>query len=88
MPENKPEPFKLVPGPLGRPDEQATTDAFVDYVGGRARADRLFNIYKNSHEHGEMSCLNPARTKAEVFRIRAHNVGFTDLEIDALLMLQ
>jgi hypothetical protein len=71
------EKFVPVPGPFGGIDEQATTDKFVEYVGGVMRATHLEQI--RSMQHG--------KNKDEKFRKAAKESGFQDEEIDALLSL-
>jgi hypothetical protein len=73
--------FKPIPG-----DEQATTDAFVEYVGGRARAERLFSIYRNSYPIKLQTFTTIS--KREVFCRKAEREGFDKQEIDALLSIQ
>lgn len=79
--------FKTVPSPFGTGiDEQASTDAFVDYVGGRQRADQLSRIQKDSYPSQDWKGNRiPA---SQVFRTKAKNAGFTDEEVDALLSIQ
>lgn len=77
--------FKPIPG-----DEAATTAAFEAYMGGAARAGRLFQLYKNSNPSGTAldRLYGRAKTKADIFRERAAAGGFTADEIDALLAIQ
>jgi hypothetical protein len=80
-----PKPFQAIPGPFGKTDEQATTNAFEEYVGGVRRAQRLLYIYNNSYPM-------PGRwteqvSKDQVFRSRAKREGFTDAEIDAFFVV-
>jgi len=79
--------FQPVPGPFGiGNDEQATQDAFVEFVGGTRRADQLSRIAKDSYPHGMLG--SPYyQTREEVLRLKAKNEGFTDKEVDAFLML-
>lgn len=58
----------------------------MEYVGGRHRADKLSRIAQNSYPHG---CLGSMyyKTREEVFRSKATQDGFTNLEVDAFLML-
>ena len=62
-------------------DEHDDHRAFEEYVGGVHRAERLFQIYKNSYPTHN-------RTKVEVFRSNALREGFSNQDIDALLLLQ
>ena len=82
--------FQPVPSPFGvGNDEQATQDAFVEFVGGTRRADQLSRIAQNSYPHGtEMDRLmGHGLTREQVFRCKAKQEGFTDEEVDAFLML-
>lgn len=81
-------PFQPVPSPFGVPgrnDEQATHDAFVEYMGGRNRADRLWNIRKNSYPTQDWR--NDTISAVDNFRRKALAEGFSEEEIDALLSL-
>jgi hypothetical protein len=80
--------FKPVPGPfaIGN-DERATQDTFVEFVGGRTRAERLQDICHNSYPTPFPPGDPYAKTRHEVFRMKAKREGFTDAEIDAFLML-
>jgi hypothetical protein len=69
--------FTPVPGPFGGIDEQATTDKFVEYVGGVMRAAHLENIRARYH----------GKNKDAQFRKDAKESGFQDEEVDALLSL-
>lgn len=80
--------FKPVPGPFGfGNDEQATQDAFVDFVGGSTRADKLSRISQNSYPHGTNDMDPYYKSRAEVFRLKAKLEGFTDEEVDAFISL-
>lgn len=71
------DPFVPVPSPFGTPgwnDERATQNAFVDYVGGAARADQLGRVFKDY----------PNEVDA---RPAAQRQGFCDEDVDAFLML-
>jgi len=77
--------FKTIPGPFGGTDERATQEAFVKYVGGRAKAEQLDRLWRNSYPaptagFGQLS-------KEEVFCRKAKREGFKDNEIDAFMML-
>ena len=60
--------------------EQCKQDAFVEMVGGTQRADRLFQILKDSYPSATVS-------RADVFRCKAINQGFTRKQADTLLAL-
>ncbi len=80
--------FRSVPGPFDCGiDEQATQDAFVEYVGGRERAERLDSIWKNSYPGTSVFWAKPAISKRGVFRKKAKREGFRDCHIDAFLTL-
>jgi len=80
--------FKVVRSPFGGVDERATHDAFVEFVGGRDRADRLFWIWKHSYEQTVYpSYLYKPVPREQVFREKAKREGFTDEEVDAFLSL-
>lgn len=76
--------FQSVPGPFGGIDEQATTKAFEDFMGGVARAQRIFQIYVNSYPSKHP---NPrySKNKEQVFTDNATRQGFSEREIEALL---
>lgn len=75
--------FKPVEG-----DEQATTDAFEDYMGSVYRAQRIFGIYKQSYPGIRVSAFDKPKSKEEIFWHKAKDAGFTENEIDALLSIQ
>jgi len=80
--------FKPVPSPFGGGvDEKATHEAFVAFVGGIGRADRLQKIWNNSHPGIRVSAFAKPEAKSDVFRRKARKDGFTDTEIDAFLSL-
>jgi hypothetical protein len=81
--------FKAIPGPFGGVDEQATTDAFEQFVGGVRKAQHLLYLYNNSYPHGtEMDRLmGKGRTKDQVFRTKAKREGFTDAHINAFFVV-
>jgi len=68
-------------------DEKATHEAFVAFVGGTDRADRLQRIWSNSYPGIRTSAFAKPVTRTDVFRRKAKADGFTDSEIDALLSL-
>lgn len=74
--------FKPVPG-----DERATHEAFVAYVGGVQRAERLSRIYSDSFPGVKSSVFAKAPTKEEVFARKATAEGYTAKEISAYLSL-
>jgi len=61
-------------------DEQQVQDAFVAYVGGIARAECLERIWRNTYPSLGM-------TKEQLFYRKAKKKGFTDMEIDAFMLL-
>jgi hypothetical protein len=84
----KKQPFKPVPSPFGNGNhEQATQDAFVDYVGGQAKAEQLSRLWQNSYQTPWPPGHQYARTKAEVFRNKAKAEGFSDEDVDAFMLL-
>ena len=83
----KKKPFELVPGPFGRADERASHEAFEEYMGGRSRADQLFRIYQNSYPMPTHQ-IGVTLSSEEVFQHKAKREGFSQEEIDALLLLQ
>lgn len=86
MPTKRRKRFQPIPSPFGtgRNDEQATTDAMVDYVGGRVRAERLSQLRKNSYPMPGR-WLGEQISAEEVFRRKALAEGFTAEEITAFL---
>jgi len=80
--------FKPVKGPFGGIDEQATVDAFEDYVGGVENAQRLLSIYRNSYPMRGRWGTKDGKSKTEVFCEKAKQDGFDDNDIDAFLMMQ
>lgn len=84
--------FTVAPSQFGMgKDEQATHDAFVDFMGGRSRADLIWRVFKsmlgwtpNPYDYS----TNAPKTVNQAFRIRARAQGFTDAEVDALLAIQ
>jgi hypothetical protein len=61
-------------------DEQAENDAFVRMVGGVKRPDRMQVIWSNSYPQFKKS-------REEVFREKAKEEGFTDLQVNRFLDL-
>lgn len=83
-------PFEPIPSPFGTMnDEQRTQDAFVDYVGGTAKAEQLSRIWQNSWPSGTNydRLMGRGGTKEDVFRAKAKREGFTDEDVDAFLSL-
>jgi hypothetical protein len=80
--------FRPVPSPfaIGK-DERATQEAFIGYVGGIDRADRLQRIWNDSFPGIRASAFGKPPSKEAVFRRKAKGEGFTDDEIDAFLCL-
>jgi hypothetical protein len=70
-------------------DEQERTDAFVALAGGRANADRIDRVWKESWPHGTAldRLYGTALSKEEVFRLKAKREGFSAKVIDAFLAL-
>lgn len=86
----KKKPFEVVPGPFGvGPDERATQDAFVEYVGGHHRAERLSYIWQNSYPSGTEydRLMGRGASKEEVFRRKAVREGFDIEDANAFLKL-
>ena len=80
--------FRPVPSPFGfGRDEKATHEAFVAFVGGIDRADRLLTIWRNSYEGIRPSPFARAATKVKMFRRKATAEGFRKREIEAFLSL-
>jgi hypothetical protein len=81
--------FKPIKDPWGGIDEQATQDAFVDFVGGTSRADYLQYLNNQSFPIGTKYdfLYGTGLTKEQVFRKKALNAGYTEKQIDAFLML-
>lgn len=79
-------PFKVVPGPFGGSDERATQEAFVEYVGGTRKADRLMYLWNDSYPCSTHDIFKPL-TKEEVFRSKAIREGYTHEQISAFLIL-
>jgi hypothetical protein len=67
-------------------DEQAATEVFEQEVTV-PRAQRLFQLYKNSYPLGQPGDRY-YRSQTDVFRAKAKADGFTEIEIQALLLLQ
>ena len=69
--------------------ERERQDAFVDLMGGSYRADRLDSICKNSYPgiRKPWATFEPPPSKEEMFKKKAKQEGFTDLEIDTFLNL-
>lgn len=82
-------PFQPVPGPFGGTDEQATTDAFVEYVGGHARADRLQLIWNGTPatQSDPWGRFEGKKTRRDNFIIRAEREGYTREDAEAFLSL-
>jgi len=75
--------FQPIPSPFGTPgmtDEQATQDAFIEYVGGTNRAECLERLWYNTYPSSGM-------TKEQLFRRKAKKERFTNMEIDAFMLL-
>ena len=89
------QPFQTVPGPFsdvlpGTIDEQATQEAFEDYVGGPTKAFRLMNLYREAGytvNGDKFKICPPKRTQASVFIKMAEREGFTKQQAEAFLML-
>ncbi len=82
------QPFKPVPSPFGTGNhEQATQDAFVEYVGGRSKAEHLSRLWQHSYPTPWPPDHRYAKTKAEVFRNKAKGEGFSDEDVDAFMQL-
>jgi len=77
--------FKPVIGTFGGIDEQATQDAFVDFVGGMSRAEALSRISQNSWP--SFGAFGKPVSKTDVFRAKALREGFTKQQIEAFLSL-
>lgn len=79
--------FKTIPSPFGTGiDEQATTAAFENYVGGVSKAQQLFRIYKESYPSARWGHVR-GMSKIEVFCAKAKNAGFNQAEIDAACLV-
>jgi hypothetical protein len=76
---------------FGMIDEQATQDAFVEYVGGTQKADRLSRLWNNSYacgtEYDRVMKTGNYRSKIQVFRAAAIREGFTSKDADAFMAL-
>ncbi len=70
----------------GNISEQGRNDRFVDIVGGRQRAEQLSRIYQNSYPMPG-HCIAPAKSKTEVFMMKAKRERFTQKEINAFMAL-
>lgn len=72
------------------PNEQEQTAAFEELCGGVQKAQRLLQLYKNSHGFGSAYDIvrGRGRTKEQVFVKQACEEGFTKEQADALLTLQ
>lgn len=77
--------FKPVAGPFGGTDEQATHDAFIEFVGGHNRAEQLSRISKNSYPMP--AAYGKQISALDVFRKRAARDGFSQQEIEAFISL-
>ena len=75
--------FKPVSGPFGGIDEQATIEAFKDYVGGNHRLESLWKIARNSYPAPKFR--GGQYSRIEVFKGKALREGFTKNEIDGYL---
>lgn len=65
-------------------DEQERTDAFERLCGSIPRAQRLHRIYKDTY--GDEPVYGPS--KIHRFRRKAEEDGFTEAQVNALLLLQ
>ena len=78
--------YELNPFGTGR-TEQGNQDAFVDLVGGTARADQLSRISQNSYPSGANNMDPYYRTREQNFRRKALAEGFIKAQINAFLAL-
>lgn len=84
--------FKQTPSPFGHgTDEASTQEAFVEYVGGRPRAEQLSRLWSQSYAHGTQydKVFRPGmcKTREQVFHSKARAAGFSECEIAAFLSL-
>ena len=81
-------PFVPVPSPFGTPgmiDERASTEAFEEYVGGVANAQRLLQIWGTCYD---VPAWKRGTDKVSTFRGKVVRAGFTIEDADAFLSLQ
>ena len=79
-----------LPGSPGSPafvDDMATQEAFVEYMGGRGRADAIEAVWKRSWPMPGIGGGLGKLSKTEVFKMKALREGFTAEEVRAFLML-
>jgi hypothetical protein len=76
-------PFKPVPGPFGGMDEQATIEAFEEYIGDYQRLLKLWRIARECYPMPKYP--NGQYTRIEVLKMRAKRDGFTENEINGYL---
>ena len=73
-------------------DEQALTDEFESECGSVEKAQRLFQIWKDSHANGTaLDILHQrpwAKSREQVFEARAKAEGFTKRQIGAFYACQ
>lgn len=67
-------------------DEQAMTDQFFE-LHGRDTAEALDRIMQNSYPMPRMSCLNPPKTRDQVFTEKALREGFSRQVVNDFLQL-
>ena len=83
--------FETIQSPFGVGiDERKTTEAFVDYVGGTVKADRLLYLWGISHGYGTKHdfLMGKGITRKQNFRRKAKEEGFTDEQVDAFFLMQ
>lgn len=72
-------------------DEMLTQLAYVEFIGGRNRAEYLSAIWDRTFPSGtqydKLMETGQYRSKEENFRINAKRDGFYDSEVDAFLSL-
>ncbi len=71
-------------------DELERTEAFERLCGSPCRAEQLLRLYMNTSDNRTSldKLQGSGRNRAESFRQKAKAYGFTDLQVDALLILQ
>ena len=70
-------------------NEQERQDAFLDLMGSRTKADKLYRLLQNTYpKYCSLNGGYPTQhTREEVFEAKALEEGFTKKQISALLAL-
>lgn len=81
--------MEVVKNCFGGKDERAMTDNFEELCGGVKKAQRLFQLWKNSYSAGTKFDMlyGNGQTKSQVFEKKAKQEGFTDEQIKYFYLL-